>query len=107
MARNKRDSGDSAQPGMLDEVTLTPAPEIVVPVPSASSSTNFVEIILDEPAATEADIRLSAKQYAQVRGHRPLRSAGFLYEMATKFPGNRTRPEWDKLWGDFHSRLVG
>lgn len=98
----ERDS-DSVQP---EEVT--PAPEaVVVPVPTASASSAFVEITLDDAPAPGEDIRLSAAQYVQVRGYRWQRAAGFLHEMREKFPGNRTRPEWDKLWEAFLGRPVG
>jgi hypothetical protein len=52
------------------------------------------------------DIRLSARQFCRARGYRWERCAGFLHEMKTQHPGDKTRPEWDQLWAAFWGRAV-
>lgn len=86
---------EEAQP--LGPVDVEPAQaDVVPPVPTSPVA-----------ASAEPDIKLSAVQYAQARGYRWQRCAGFLHEMRSKFPGSKTRPEWDTLWSDFHGRSVG
>jgi len=52
------------------------------------------------------EIKLSARQYCRARGQRWERCAGFLYDMRTKHPGDKTRDEWDQLWAAFWTRPV-
>lgn len=105
MAR-RRD--DSVQADGAD----TPAPEMIVVTAAVAEAATVpvvtvpvADSVTTEP--TEPDIKLSAAQYVQVRGYRWQRAAGFLREAREKFPGNRTRPEWDKLWEAFLGRPVG
>ena len=52
------------------------------------------------------DIKLSARQYIRARQYRWERCAGFLHDMNTKHPGDKTRPEWDQLWDAFWARPI-
>lgn len=92
-----------------DEVFVDPiaeAPAADPPVVAAPAVLDAPPVVATPAPAAEPDIRLTVMQYTKLRGFRPHRAMGFHHEMSKKFPGPRTRPEWDSLWDAFNARSV-